>query len=144
LRELIRLWPRLRGQGWEKSKIHKQLHIPDDIERNGAPQGSRKGPIERNHIRLIKQPAKGTQQRAEVFDRQLGQRISGSYIVDIAYHRMSSEYGKTLQETLSSLGQSTSLSFQGAKGRLFVDTHDDQISDLQHETPCFDPLYTKK
>jgi hypothetical protein len=40
LRELIRLWPRVRGQGWEKAKIHEQLHVPDDIERNGAPQGS--------------------------------------------------------------------------------------------------------
>jgi hypothetical protein len=36
LRELIRLWPRLRGQGWEKAKIHEQLHVLDDIERNGS------------------------------------------------------------------------------------------------------------
>jgi hypothetical protein len=32
LRKLIRLWPRVRGQGWKKAKIHKQLHVPDDIE----------------------------------------------------------------------------------------------------------------
>ncbi len=37
LGELIQLWPRVRGQGWEKAKIHEQLHVPDDIERNGAP-----------------------------------------------------------------------------------------------------------
>jgi hypothetical protein len=40
LHELIRLWPRVRGQRWEKAKIHQQLHVPDDIERSGAPQGS--------------------------------------------------------------------------------------------------------
>ena len=41
--------------------MHEQLHVPDDIERNGAPQGSHTGPTEHNHIRLVKQPAKGTQ-----------------------------------------------------------------------------------
>jgi hypothetical protein len=112
LRELIRLWPRVRGQGWEKAKIHKQLHVPDDIERYGAPQGSHTGPTEHNHIRLVKRPAQGTQQRAEVFDRQLGQRVSDAYIVDIAYARMPSKYGKTLHKMLSSLGQSTGLSSQ--------------------------------
>jgi hypothetical protein len=103
LRELIRLWPRVRGQGWEKAKIHEQLHVPDDNERNGAPQGSHTGPTEQNCIRLVKQPAKGTQQRAKVFDRQLGQRVSDAYIVDMAYARMSSRYGKTSHEMLSSL-----------------------------------------
>jgi hypothetical protein len=86
LRELMRLWPRERGQGWEKAKIQEQLHVPDDIERNGAPQDSHTGPTEHNHIRLVKRPAKGTQQRAEVLDRQLGQRVSDAYIIDMAYH----------------------------------------------------------
>jgi hypothetical protein len=144
LRELIRLWPRVRGQGWEKAKIHEQLHIPDDIERNGAPQGSHTGPTEHNHIRLDKQPAKGTQQCAEVFDRQLGQCVSDAYIVDMAYARMSSKYGNTSHKMLSSLGQSTVLSSQGAKGRLFVDTHGYQLSDLLPATPCFDLFHTKK
>jgi hypothetical protein len=52
LRELVRLWPCVWGQGWEKAKIHEQLHVPDDIEQNGAPQGSHTGPTEHNHIRL--------------------------------------------------------------------------------------------
>jgi hypothetical protein len=54
LRELMRLWPRERGQGWEKAKIHEELHVPDDIERNGAPQDSHTGPTEHDHIRLVK------------------------------------------------------------------------------------------
>ena len=139
LRELIRLWPRVRGQGWEKAKIHEQLHVPDDIERNGAPQGSHTGPTEHNHIRLVKRPAKGTQQRAEVLDRQLGQRVSDSYIVDMAYQRMSSQYGPTSHQALSSLVQSTGLSSQGAKGWLYVDTHGDLPA-----TPVFDLTYAKK
>ena len=86
------MWPRAKGQGWGKAKIHEQLHVPNDIERNGAPQGSHAGPTEHNHIRLVKRPAKGTQQRAEVFDRQLGQRVSNSYIVDMAYQRMNTKF----------------------------------------------------
>jgi hypothetical protein len=56
--ELMRLWPRVRGQGWKKAKIHQQLHVPDDIERNGALQGSHTGPTEHNHIQLVEGPAK--------------------------------------------------------------------------------------
>jgi hypothetical protein len=144
LRELIQLWPRVRGQGWEKAKIHEQLHVPDDIERNGAPQGSHTGPTEHNHIRLVKRPAKGTQQRAKVFDRQLGQRVRDAYIVDMAYACMLSKHGKTSHKMLSSLGQSTGLSSQGAKGRLFVDTHGYELSGLIPTTPCFDLFHTKK
>jgi hypothetical protein len=91
-RELMHLWPRARGQGWEKAKIHKQLHVPNDIERNGAPQGSHTGPTEHNYIWLVKQPAKGTQQRTKVFERRLGQRVSDAYIVDMAYQGMATLY----------------------------------------------------
>jgi hypothetical protein len=45
---------------------------------------------------------------------------------------------------LSLLGQSARLSSQGAKGRLFVDTHGYQLSDLLPATPCFDLFHTKK
>ena len=112
LQKIMQLWPRPGGQGWEIPKMHEQLHVPADIERNGAPQGSHTGPTEHNHIRLVKRPAKGTQQRAEVFDRQLGQRVSDSYIVDMAYQRMTTKFDKKLPPvvmvaqtpTLSKLG----------------------------------------
>jgi hypothetical protein len=84
------------------------------------------------------------QHRAAVFDRQLGQSVSDAYIVDMAYARMSSKYGKTSHGMLSSLGQSTGLSSQGARKRLLVDTHGYQISDLLPATPCFDPFHTKE
>ena len=114
LGELIRLWPRMRGQGWEKAKIHEQLHVPDDIHRHGAPQGSHTGPTEHNHIRLVKRPAKGTQQRAEVFDRQLGQRVSDSYIIDMAYQRMTTSLDSK-QPPGQSLAETKGLSNQGSK-----------------------------
>jgi hypothetical protein len=63
LREPICLWPCVRGNGWEKAKIDEQFHVPDDIERKGAPQGSHTGLTEHNHIQLVKRPAKGTQLR---------------------------------------------------------------------------------
>jgi hypothetical protein len=122
LRELIRLWPRVRGNGWEKAKKHEQLHVPDDIERNREPQGSHMGPTEHNHIRLVKRPAKGTQQRAEVFDRQLGQRVSDAYIANMAYQRMTTNYDQPSQ-SLSSLVQTTGLSPQASKGCLYIENN---------------------
>jgi hypothetical protein len=119
LRELIRLWPCVHGNSWKKAKIHKQLHVPDNIERNGAPQGSHTGPTEHNPIQLVKRPAKGMQQRAEVFDRQLGQRVSDAYIVDMAYQRMTTNYDQPSQ-SLSSLVQTTGLSPQASKGWLYI------------------------
>jgi hypothetical protein len=119
LQELIRLWPRSRGQGWELAKIHEQLHVPDDIERNGAPQGSHTGPTEHNHIRLVKRPAKGTQQRAEVLDQQLGQRVSDAYIVDMAYQRMTTSYDSFLPEAHLSV-QTTGVSPLATKAFMIV------------------------
>ena len=58
LSRLIELWSHSTGQGWENPKVHKQLHVPDDIERNGCPQGSHSGPTEHNHIALIKKTSK--------------------------------------------------------------------------------------
>ena len=51
LQELIRLWPRGAGNGWFKPKVHEQLHVPRDIERNGSPRESYSGPLEHNHIK---------------------------------------------------------------------------------------------
>ncbi len=127
LQELIRLWPRLRGQGWELAKIHEQLHVPDDIERNGAPQGSHTGPTEHNHIRLVKRPAKGTQQRAEVLDQQLGQRVSDAYIVDMAYQRMTTSYDSFLPEAEIPV-QTTGVSPQATKAYMIITLFEEEPS----------------
>ena len=92
LSRLIELWPCSTGQGWERPKVHKQLHVPDDIERNGCPQGSHSGPTEHNHIALIKKQAKGTLKRRSNLDWQIANRTSETYIINSAFSRMSSSF----------------------------------------------------
>jgi hypothetical protein len=61
LTRLKNLWPREKGQGWFKAKYHEQLHVPDDIEHNGAPSNTHTGPTEHNHLFFVKNPAKRSQ-----------------------------------------------------------------------------------
>ena len=93
LQEICRLWPRPVGNSWNKPKFHEQLHVPDDIERNGAPINSHTSPTEHNHIQHVKRPAQTTQKRRAVFDEQLGRRIAERYTIDTAYQRMTFDYG---------------------------------------------------
>ena len=57
LQKIQSLWPRSKGQGWEKSKFHEQLHVPMNIQLQGAPETSHSGPTENHHIVMIKKPA---------------------------------------------------------------------------------------
>jgi hypothetical protein len=88
LRELQHLWPRSAGQGWEKAKTHEQLHVPDDIKRNGAVQNYHGGPTEHNHIFHVKHLTRATQRRKETLDQQIANWESESYVIDYAYQRM--------------------------------------------------------
>ena len=88
LHELMVLWPRDTGQGWEKAKVHEQLHVPDDIERNGAPQGWHSGPTENNHIASVKNYASQMDRHRETLDHQIGARNAESFIINSAYQRM--------------------------------------------------------
>ena len=74
LKKIKQLWPRFTGQQWDLPKFHEQLHVPDDINRNGAPKGSHTGPTEHNHIVHIKNPSKTTQGRRETLDHQIAER----------------------------------------------------------------------
>ena len=71
LSQIVSLWPGTEGQGWDIPKFHEQLHIPDDILQNGAPSGSHSGPLEHNHIQLVKKPSKRTQRRRINLDYQI-------------------------------------------------------------------------
>ncbi len=88
LHELMVLWPRTTGQGWEKAKVHEQLHVPDDIERNGSPKGWHSGPTENNHIASVKNYASQTNRRRETLDGQIATRNAESFIINSAYQRM--------------------------------------------------------
>jgi hypothetical protein len=109
------LWPHVLGQGWEKSKIHKQLHVPDDIEWNGVPQVSHMGPTEHNHIRLVKPHAQGMQQCMELLYRELGQLVSNMDIVDMVFQCMATQ-NDWPPPASSSLVQTMGLSKKGWKG----------------------------
>jgi hypothetical protein len=100
LRDLQKLWPRQSGQGWEKPKNHEQLHVPDDIERNGAVQNYHTGPTEHNHIFHVKRLARATQRRRETLDQQIANRASESYVIDYAYQRMTTGSPLVCPETL--------------------------------------------
>ena len=54
LNQIVSLWPRTEGQGWDIPKFHEQLYISDDILQNGALSGSHSGPLEHSHIHLVK------------------------------------------------------------------------------------------
>jgi hypothetical protein len=88
LSELMKLWPREKGQGWQKAKVHEQLHVPDDIERNGAPAGWHSGPTENNHIATVKNFASQTNRRRETLDEQIGNRNAESFIINSAFQTM--------------------------------------------------------
>ena len=53
LQNICRLMDRKKGQGWALCKFHEQLHVPDDIDRNGPPIGTHTGPVENNHLTMV-------------------------------------------------------------------------------------------
>jgi hypothetical protein len=87
LEELIKFWPRGEGNGWFKPKIHKQLHVPGDISRNGSPRNKYTGPVENNHLD-VKEQAKRTQMNRKLLDEQIGNRLAEAYIINYAYERI--------------------------------------------------------
>ena len=75
------LWPREIGQGWFKPKYYEQLHVPDDIERNGAPLNTHTGSTEHNQIFFVKNPAKRSQRKQSNLDKQVVNRFTESIVV---------------------------------------------------------------
>jgi hypothetical protein len=115
LRDLNQRWPRSSGQGWEKAKNHEQLHVPDDIERNGAVQNYHTGPTEHNHIFHVKRLARATQQQRETLNQQIANRASESYVIDYDYQRMATGSASACPAIIAD-GES----MQSSKGLLYV------------------------
>ena len=107
LQELIKLWPRNEGNGWFKPKIHEQLHVPHDINRNGSPRNSYGGPLEHNHLD-VKDQSKRTQMHRNTLDYQIGTRHAESYIINHCSERMQPE-----SEDEDEQKQSADTSFSG-------------------------------
>ena len=119
--ELMKLWPRDSGQGWEKAKIHEQLHVPDDIERNGAPQGWHSGPTENNHISSFKNYASQTNRRRENLDAQIGARNAESFMINTAFQKMTAAYSvKDDNTTESADNVYTGIAKTASKALIFI------------------------
>lgn len=95
LAKLYALWPREKGNGWQKPKFHEQLHVPDDIERNGSPAGTHSGPTEHNHIEFVKNPARRTQRRQINLDQQIAARFTESYVIRMAHETLENSQKET-------------------------------------------------
>jgi hypothetical protein len=102
LTRLKNLWPREKGQGWFKAKYHEQLHVPDDIERNGAPSNTHTGPTEHNHLFFVKNPAKRSQRRQMNLDEQVANRYSENYIIHAAYDAITNWNNNVISNNLLS------------------------------------------
>jgi hypothetical protein len=115
LGDLQQLFPRSSGKGWEKPKTHEQLHVPDDIDRNGAVQNCHTGPTEHSHLFHVKHLARATQRRRDNLDQQIANRASESYGIDYSYQRMA-----TGSASLCSLSSTDGESAQSSKDLLYV------------------------
>ena len=63
LQSIVKFLPRTSGQKWKLSKIHEQLHVPENIKYYGAHQNVHTGPQEHNHIENTKKPSRLVQRR---------------------------------------------------------------------------------
>ena len=88
---LPKFWPRLKGQGWDKPKTHELLHIPDDIERHGAPSNTNSHRTENHHISGVKRPFERTQKRRDKMDYQIALRRHEDMIIQRAWAAMNWE-----------------------------------------------------
>jgi hypothetical protein len=125
LAQLVALWPRDRGQGWQTAKHHEQIHVPDDIDSLGAHQNYHTGSSEHNHIDNIKKPAKMTQGRKSVLDWQIANRRADAYILDLAYDAMKTKVPGF--ESKVDPGVQNGLSRLASKGIFELQRHPDRI-----------------
>ena len=128
LRELKDLWPRNTGNGWDLPKFHEQLHVPDDITRNGAPRNTHSGPNEHNHIRNVKRPSQNTQKRRKTLDWQLGNRVTENYFINHAMHKMDDVLTQTTEsQPPKDPDSNDGISVNATKGKLII-----QWSNVKH------------
>lgn len=80
-------FPREEGQGWNLSKFHEQLHVPDDIARNGPPSTTYTGVVEHQHV-TAKQHAERTTKHRQCLDKELGARQFETVVINDAHAMM--------------------------------------------------------
>jgi hypothetical protein len=96
LSQIKKLLHRDVGQGWNICKFHEQLHVPDDIDRNGPPRGSHTGPTEHHHIDNVKNYYQTTSKIKFLLDFQLATRNSEGWMINLAHNAVN--YKEILEE----------------------------------------------
>jgi hypothetical protein len=84
MRQVQSLWPCETGLEWNLPKMHKQLHVPEDIQQHGNHKNIHTGPQEQNHIN-IKKAAKKTQQNKKKIDVQTSHYVMEQLVIQQAY-----------------------------------------------------------
>jgi hypothetical protein len=84
MRQLQSLWPCETGLEWNLTKMHKQLHDPEDIQQHGNHKNIHTGPQEHNHSD-IKKAAKKAQQNKKKIDVQTGHHVMEQLVIQQAY-----------------------------------------------------------
>ena len=77
-------FPRQEGQGWNVPKFLEQLHVADDIARNGPPATTCTGVVEHQHV-TAKQHAEHTTEHRQCLDKELGARQFETVVIDAAH-----------------------------------------------------------
>ena len=104
LQYLMDNFPRTQGQGWNIPKFHEQLHVPDDIKRNGPPSVTFSGVVEHQHV-TSKRHATRTRKHLETLDKELGNRLHETIVINECYAAMKASIdslSKSREETLDS------------------------------------------
>ena len=82
MRGLAKLAPRLKGRGWNITKVHEIKHIAEDITRFGSPANTNTGPTEHHHIQHAKKPSKTVRKQRSTFAFSLANRYVDNLIID--------------------------------------------------------------
>ena len=104
LQYLLDNFPRTQGQGWNIPKFHEQLHVPDDIKRNGPPSVTFSGVVEHQHV-TSKRHATRTRKQLATLDKELGNRLHETIVINECYATMKASIGcpiESREETLDS------------------------------------------
>lgn len=84
---LLDNFPRTQGQGWNIPKFHEQLHVSDDIQRNGPPSVTYSGVVEHQHV-TAKKHATRTRKHLATLDKELGERMYETVVINESYAMM--------------------------------------------------------
>ena len=94
--------------------------MPDEIERNGSPQGWHSGPTKKNHIESFKSHASQTNRRCKTLDAQIGAQNAESFIINSAFQKMTVVYLEGSQTTDDITVRLSSIQKTASKALIYI------------------------